>query len=528
MPVEKLTNNFTTTVGVGGIDASATSLPVVTAAPAALQGGQFRILIGTEILLVTATGAAGASPWTVTRGAEGTTASVHLAAAVVSHVLSAASLDAAIHAVSDLVESEALLLPWPGTGAAIKLGLEIGPISGIFYVSQIAHTAGASFAADLTAGRWAARVTGSTPTITAAGNLGAARSLALSATQEQWVVGTLTANLVLTVTALPDGGKAVLKFTQGTGPWTLTLTDGTSSSVVAGLPPAAGAYFEVTVTSTGGDVLYSGPGLQGLQGFNGPVGPQGIPGPQGNPGASGVDASTTVKGVVTLATAPVVAASPIVVGDNDGRLVIATATVVGRVKIVGTPTDSANPTVRVKESGDKAFAPQIPGLVFPVGLGTPIPSGVGALQATRMYFARCVIPFDGTLHDVALFISVTSGNIIASVYDVAATTRTRLWDSGSVAVGTAGAYQIIGDPALAVTQGQQIDIAIMIDNATASVARSAAGAAAMTILPTNFVPGSKPALFGLANPGSFATPATIAESGIFSINVSPTPIARVA
>ena len=89
MAVESYANNFGTTLAapmlVGDLTATVTA-----AAPAALQAGQFRIVIGSEILLVTA--GADTTTWTVTRGVEGTTPAAHAGGATVTHVLTAASL----------------------------------------------------------------------------------------------------------------------------------------------------------------------------------------------------------------------------------------------------------------------------------------------------------------------------------------------------------------------------------------------------------------------------------------------------
>lgn len=77
----------------GAIGAADTPIVVAGAAPAALQGsGQFRIVVDAEIMLVTA-GAAGTS-WTVTRGAEGSTATGHSSGASVYHYLTAGALTA--------------------------------------------------------------------------------------------------------------------------------------------------------------------------------------------------------------------------------------------------------------------------------------------------------------------------------------------------------------------------------------------------------------------------------------------------
>ncbi len=94
--MERYANDFSTTL-TAGIDADDTSIAVADAAPAALQGGEFRIRVDDEYMLVTATGASGASPWTVTRDAEepGAAAS-HDSGAAVTHVVTAASLALAV------------------------------------------------------------------------------------------------------------------------------------------------------------------------------------------------------------------------------------------------------------------------------------------------------------------------------------------------------------------------------------------------------------------------------------------------
>lgn len=80
----------TTLSGNGGsITSGATSLKVAAATgfPAAAQ---YRILIENEILIVTA--GAGTTTWTVTRGAEGTTAASHNDGVTVTHILTAGGL----------------------------------------------------------------------------------------------------------------------------------------------------------------------------------------------------------------------------------------------------------------------------------------------------------------------------------------------------------------------------------------------------------------------------------------------------
>ncbi len=87
MAVEQYTNFAQTTLN-GGINNSVTSL-IVTSATTFPAGGQFRILIDAEILLVTAVSS---NTFTVTRGAEGSSAASHLTGALVTHVLTAGSV----------------------------------------------------------------------------------------------------------------------------------------------------------------------------------------------------------------------------------------------------------------------------------------------------------------------------------------------------------------------------------------------------------------------------------------------------
>jgi len=71
--IEQFANNPTTSLN-GIINSSTTSI-VVNSATGFPSSAQYRILIGAELMLVT--GGAGTTTWTVTRGAEGTTAASH-------------------------------------------------------------------------------------------------------------------------------------------------------------------------------------------------------------------------------------------------------------------------------------------------------------------------------------------------------------------------------------------------------------------------------------------------------------------
>jgi hypothetical protein len=104
MPAELIANTPTpgtaavlTTLAAAITTTGATTITSNAAALAALQGGQFRILIDTEYMLVTA-GQSGTS-WTVTRGVEGSTAATHLINASIYHIWTAVGLLGAVAGV---------------------------------------------------------------------------------------------------------------------------------------------------------------------------------------------------------------------------------------------------------------------------------------------------------------------------------------------------------------------------------------------------------------------------------------------
>ncbi|HEY4359387.1 MAG TPA: hypothetical protein VGN17_00360 [Bryobacteraceae bacterium] len=86
---EQYVNDPGTTLN-GSINNSVTSL-VVSSATGYPTGGNFRILLESEIMLVTAVSG---TTWTVTRGAESTTAASHANGVVINSVLTAGAIDA--------------------------------------------------------------------------------------------------------------------------------------------------------------------------------------------------------------------------------------------------------------------------------------------------------------------------------------------------------------------------------------------------------------------------------------------------
>jgi hypothetical protein len=195
--------------------------------------------------------------------------------------------------------------------------------------------------------------------------------------------------------------------------------------------------------------------------------------------------------------------------------------------VAGTATRHYNTVVA---AGDPAgyqnlVAPQPPTLVT----GTQVFSAAN----TAAKGCRVVVPKTGTLRDFAVYVGTTSGNLIGAIYDTGDTTttvRTKLWDSGSVAAGSG--WQILGDPALAVTAGQQLDFMMLADNTTVALGRSTPVTNNLASqLPNAFVavPGAAlPKLAWAATTAGFAAPSTIAEASVGQNNYVFMTIARVA
>lgn len=185
---------------------------------------------------------------------------------------------------------------------------------------------------------------------------------------------------------------------------------------------------------------------------------------------------------------------------------------------------------------DPRYVPQYPGLVATRGGVAGIFASTNAQSigtANNARIGRVVIPFTGTLHDMAIWVTTQSGNIDCGIYDTgnaSAGNRTLLWHTGSIACPAASSpWRIVGDPGLAVTQGQQLDFALSCDNTTAQFAANTQ-ATGLAHLPANFVPaagGAAPILAAFAN-NMYPLPTTVAESALGDTNTVILLIARVA
>lgn len=164
--------------------------------------------------------------------------------------------------------------------------------------------------------------------------------------------------------------------------------------------------------------------------------------------------------------------------------------------------------------------------------------GMVVAVANRLLLVRAEIRKSGFLRDVMFYNGTASGNARLAVYDTGDASpgnRTKLGDSGSMAINTGGNQWRIWDPgatAIAVTKGQHIELGLIIDNATATYGRGNANGGDPTILlPSGYlvVPGGAPArMVSFIAPGSFTAPTPITEASLGAGGGNPVIVARVA
>lgn len=176
------------------------------------------------------------------------------------------------------------------------------------------------------------------------------------------------------------------------------------------------------------------------------------------------------------------------------------------------------------DAGRTLYAPQLPGAMFPVGMppGGYVGNSFAPLEKIP-YFARVIAPRAGVLKDLMCWPKTQLGNVAMAIYDTGdaeAGKRTRLYQSGSVAVGVASKWQVVAEsPGVNVKAGQQLDIFAVFDSATVELGRWSLASGNVAQLPANYnkVPGgASPKLSGdtAAIPGIAEFPATFAEAAI--------------
>jgi hypothetical protein len=157
------------------------------------------------------------------------------------------------------------------------------------------------------------------------------------------------------------------------------------------------------------------------------------------------------------------------------------------------------------------------------------------VSSNFVFAVRVIVPRTGILHDLNLYVSTpASANAIGAVYDTGDTTvgkRTALWVGTSTGLGaSSNVYINLGDPALPVVSGQQLDLAVVLSSASVVLARMSSFTNANS-LPASFwvsTGGASPKLAWSNNVGSFSVPVTVSEANC-NANVNPILlIARVA
>lgn len=172
--------------------------------------------------------------------------------------------------------------------------------------------------------------------------------------------------------------------------------------------------------------------------------------------------------------------------------------------------------IELTRDGSLYYEPQMPSLVLPAGMSPFLLGATGTSTAANGSFGvRCIVPRTGTLRDLSVLIATSSGNIDVGVYDDTATTRNRLWSSGSTASPGTG-WRTIGDPQISVVAGQHIDLVIAADNATAAFGRFSMGTLIPGDLPSGFFVspnGASPKL-SWEKTSNFPIAATLSESSM--------------
>jgi hypothetical protein len=173
--------------------------------------------------------------------------------------------------------------------------------------------------------------------------------------------------------------------------------------------------------------------------------------------------------------------------------------------------------------------------LFPATILAPYDPRIGtsnasALNANDARGQRVICRKTGVLTDLAVFVGTSSGNVDIGVYDDTATTRNKLYSSGSVACGTANTWQLFTGITLAVVAGRHYDLALACDNATATFGRAASFTqAAAPNLPTNFWPAPNGGVNKLhwVKATAFPLPSTIAESAFTTATGYPFIMGRI-
>lgn len=187
--------------------------------------------------------------------------------------------------------------------------------------------------------------------------------------------------------------------------------------------------------------------------------------------------------------------------------------------MTGSPASS-----RSTASAEYLFLPGVVAPAPPTALITTLNPGAGDPLGMRV-----VCPASGTLVDLAILVTVESGNVDVGVYDTAAT-RAQLFATGSIACPAVG-WQIVGDPNIAVDAGEQLDFVFLPLGATGTFgAHASQVGATQGALPAGYlgqVAAAPKIMWRQVGAALGALPATFAEGDLSASQFSVTVIGRI-
>lgn len=160
-----------------------------------------------------------------------------------------------------------------------------------------------------------------------------------------------------------------------------------------------------------------------------------------------------------------------------------------------------------------------------VGVRAPQPQVASFFAANTHLGFRAIITKTGVLHDLAVYMGTNAGGQIeVGILSTDTPTRQILYKTGFVNVTANHDWQIIGDPALQVTLGDQYDFSFAASNAQTvlwigGLVNSGSTDAASGTLPPNFVPaplGAPPKLTWTdpVSPAPYGATTTVAEASL--------------
>ncbi|MEJ7783416.1 MAG: hypothetical protein WKF96_01345 [Solirubrobacteraceae bacterium] len=149
-----------------------------------------------------------------------------------------------------------------------------------------------------------------------------------------------------------------------------------------------------------------------------------------------------------------------------------------------------------------------------------------AIGANQGMFARARVPKTGTLQDLCIAIVTPAGNISVAVYTIGATTWTRVYTTGIIVCPAASGWANVGNPAVAVTKGDEIMFGVSTDSASTGFGRAMPlSSGDFYTLPTGLL-SNTPKMGGLDN-SLHPMPATVTAAGPSALGSVPGVLARV-